>query len=102
MTLSSTTNLFVLNNSFITFKIKHSKTIKVPDLNRKRIIKKKDFIDNLTDKQINYIGNENLSRSELEIELDKFFEHKSILTDSNKNDVEKTCANEKKNNNLNI
>ena len=47
------------------------------------------MIDNLTDKLINYLCNENVSRSELEIEFDKFFVHKFILMDLKKNDVEK-------------
>ena len=55
--------------------------------NRKRTLKK-NYIGNLTDKNINFIEEENLPRSELEIELDKIYEHKFVLSESNKKDVE--------------
>ena len=45
-------------------------------------------MDKLFDKNINFVANENVSKSELEIELDKYFNHKFILTESDKKEIE--------------
>ena len=43
-----------------------------------------NFMDKLIDKNIDFLANESVSKSELEIELDKYFNDKLILTESDK------------------
>ena len=45
-------------------------------------------MDKLIDKNIDFLANESVSKSELEIELDEYFNHKFILTESDKKEIE--------------
>ena len=45
-------------------------------------------MDKLIDKNLDFLANESVSKSELEIELDKYFNHKFNLTEFDKKEIE--------------